>query len=40
MEIINNISDACKILVAKAKGKKSFEKLRRRWKDNIKMNLK
>jgi hypothetical protein len=28
------------VLVEKHEGKRTFERLRRRWEDNIKMNLK
>ena len=33
-------SNAFKILIGKPTGKRSLGRLRRRWKDNIKMNLK
>jgi hypothetical protein len=32
--------NACRVLIGKAEGMKPFERLRRRWKDNIKMHLK
>ena len=36
MELSRN---ACKVLVGKPEGKRSLGRLKRRWKDNIKMDL-